>query len=162
LLPAAAAGAALVALAARRADSAPHFVLLAGFSLLLGALAISDARTLLLPNRLMYPGLVAALALAGAWPDHSLWSSLIGGLAGGAVMFALFVVLPGFGAGDVKLCALIGLLAGWPHIVGALVIGVLVNGLAAAVGVLSGRLRLRGAMPYGPGLIVGALVVLLL
>lgn len=149
-------------LALRRAESPLHFALLAAASLLLVALAACDAKTMLLPNRLMYPGLAAALLLAGAWPDHSWLSSLEGAAAGGAIMLALFLVLPGFGAGDVKLCVLIGLLVGSPHVFGALAAGIVCSGLVAIAGLLTGRLRLRGQMPYGPGLIAGALYVLLL
>lgn len=148
-------------LAWQRAVSPLHFLLLAGFSLLLVALAVCDATTMLLPNRLMYPGMLAALAAAGLWPDHSLPASLAGGLAGGAIMFVMYVVVPGFGAGDVKLCALIGLLVGWPHVLPALAAGVMCGGVVATIGLLSRRLSLRAAMPYGPGLVAGALLALL-
>jgi leader peptidase (prepilin peptidase)/N-methyltransferase len=148
-------------LAWHRAESPLHCALLAGFSLLLVALAVCDATTMLLPNALMYPGLAVALLAAGARPDHSLSSSLAGGLAGGAIMFALFVIVPGFGAGDVKLCALIGLLVGWPHLLVALMAGIICSGAVAVIGLLTRRLSLRGAMPYGPGLVAGALLVLL-
>lgn len=161
LLPVAA-GAAVVALAARHAAGPLHFVLLAGFGLALVALAERDAATMLLPNRIMYPALAAALICVGAWPDHSWAAGLAGGAVGGAIMFALFVVMPGFGAGDVKLCALMGLLLGWPHILAALVTGVVLNGIVAAVGLATGRLRVKGTMPYGPGLIAGALLTMLL
>jgi len=159
LVGALAAGAAV--LAAHRATGAAHFALLSGFAVLLVLLAVCDARSMLLPNRLIYPGLLAALLCAGAWPDHSWQSSLAGGAAAGAAMLVLFVLLPGFGAGDVKLCALIGLLVGWPHAGTALVTGMVFNGLLAGAGLLLRRLRLSGAMPYGPGLIAAALLVLL-
>jgi leader peptidase (prepilin peptidase) / N-methyltransferase len=162
LLPAALAGVLVSGLALHRAHSPLHFLLLGGASLLLVALAASDAATMLLPNRLMYPGIAAALLLAGAWPDHTLAASLAGGAAGGAFMLALFLVMPGFGVGDVKLCLLIGLLVGWPHVLTAIVAGIFCSGFVALAGILSGRLRLRGSMPYGPGLVAGALYVLLL
>lgn len=152
----------VVALAAAHARSPLHFLLLVGFGVLLVALAACDAATLLLPNRLMYPALLAALALAGTWPDHSLASSLAGGLLGGGAMLAAFLLLPGFGAGDVKLCALIGLLVGVHGLLPALMAGVLLNGLVVALGLAARRLSVRGVMPYGPGLVAGALLVLLL
>ncbi len=162
VIPATLVGLAAIGLALHRAQSPLHFLLLAGASLLLVALAASDAATMLLPNRLMYPSLAAALLLAGAWPDHGAASALIGGAAGGAIMLALFMAVPGFGAGDVKLCALIGLLAGWPHILTAIIAGIFFSGVVALAGIISGRLRLRSSMPYGPGLVAGALYVLLL
>jgi leader peptidase (prepilin peptidase)/N-methyltransferase len=150
-----------VVLAAHRAESVLHFLLLAGCSLLLVALAAEDAATMLLPNRLMYPGILAALLVGGLWPDQSLLATLEGGAAGFLIMLTLFVVLPGFGAGDVKLCALIGLFVGWPHVLGAILAGVTCSGLVALAGVVTRRLSLRSTMPYGPGLVAGALLVAL-
>ena len=153
---------AVTGLAVHRAETPLHFAMLASAALLLVALAACDLTTMLLPNRLTYPGLTAALLLAGAWPDHSWISSLAGGAAGGAIMLALFIIVPGFGASDVKLCALIGLLVGWPHVLGALATGVVCNGLVALALVAAGRAGRRATMPYGPGLVIGALIALLL
>lgn len=161
-VPALAAMLAVAGLALRRAESPLHFLMLAAASVLLVALAASDARTMLLPNRLMYPGLAGALLLAGAWPGHTWASSLMGGAAGGAVMLVLFLLVPGFGFGDVKLCALIGLLVGWPQVLGALLAGIVCSGLVAVALIVLGKAGRRTAMPYGPGLVAGALYVLLL
>jgi leader peptidase (prepilin peptidase)/N-methyltransferase len=157
-----AAGALVAGLSAQRATSPLHFLLLAGFGLVLVALAAYDSSTMLLPNRIMFPALVVAVIAVGAWPDHSWLASLAGGLSGGGVMLALFLVVPGFGAGDVKLCTLIGLLCGWPHVLAALFVGLMVNGLIALVALASRRVGLRQAIPFGPGLIAGALIILLL
>ncbi|HLZ70395.1 MAG TPA: A24 family peptidase [Dehalococcoidia bacterium] len=153
--------AALLPLCVRQAHNPLHLVLLAGFSAVLVALAVCDATTMLLPNKLTYPAALAAIALGWAWPAHGFGATIAGGLAGWAIMFALFALVPGFGAGDVKLCGLIGLLVGWPLLLTALMAGVLLNGLVVVLGLAIGRLRLRGAMPYGPGLIAGALLILL-
>jgi len=165
LLCATAAGAATAALAivlaARQADSAAHFCLVAGFALLLIALAACDLATLLLPNALMYPGLLAALALCWAWPDRGAPASLAGGVLGGGAMLLAYLLLPGFGGGDVKLCALIGLVVGLRGVGVALTLGVLLTGVAALVGLATRRLSPRSVLPFGPGLVAGALMVLL-
>lgn len=153
--------AALLPLCVAHAHNALHLGLLAGFAAVLVALAVCDATTMLLPNKLTYPAALIAIALGWAWPAHSFAATIAGGLAGYAIMFALFAFVPGFGAGDVKLCGLIGLLVGWPLVLYALTAGVLVNGLVVLLGLATGKLRLRGAMPYGPGLIAGALLILL-
>ena len=161
LIVAAGLWAALLPLCAMHARSPLHFLLLAGFSSVLVMLAVCDATTMLLPNRLTYPAAIAALALGWAWPSHGFAATIAGGLAGYAIMFALFAFVPGFGAGDVKLCALIGLLAGWPLVLTALTLGVFCNGLGGLALLVSGRAGRRSVMPYGPGLILGALLVLL-
>lgn len=157
----AAALAAVWLLALLRAENALHLALLLGFCTVLVLLAAEDLRTRLLPNRLTLPSIAAATALAGAWPGHSWQASLLGGAAGFLLMLAAFVLLPGFGAGDVKLCALVGLIVGWPLVLTALTLGVFCNGLGAIVLLVSGRAGRRSVMPYGPGLILGALLVLL-
>src|SRR5581483_4367825 len=125
------------------------------------ALAACDIATLLLPNKLMYPALVAAVALCWAWPDHTAVSSLLGGVIGGGIMLVAFAVMPGFGFGDVKLCALIGLLVGWRLTLDALTLGVLLNGVIVLIGMVTRRLGPRSVTFYGPGLVAGALVVML-
>jgi leader peptidase (prepilin peptidase) / N-methyltransferase len=152
---------AFLAAAGARAHSLEHFALLAGFGLLLVALGSCDLATLLLPNRLMYPGLLAGLLLCWAWPGHSAASSLAGGALGGLLMLAAFVLMPGFGGGDVKLCALIGLLVGVGGVLTALMLGIVINGGAVLLGLATRRLKLRGVVPYGPGLVLGALLLLL-
>jgi leader peptidase (prepilin peptidase)/N-methyltransferase len=114
--------------AIHRGHNPLHAALLAAAAALLVLLAARDIESLRLPNRLMYPGLLAA-----------------------------FMLLPGFGAGDVKLCTLIGLLVGWPHVITALLLGVCCNGCVALAMLCAGRAGRRTAMPYGPGLIAGAL-----
>jgi leader peptidase (prepilin peptidase)/N-methyltransferase len=70
-----------------------------------------------------------------------------------------------FGAGDVKLAAFIGLAVGFPQVVFALVLGILLGGVAA-LGVLLQQVLVQRrysaftAMPYGPFLVVGAWVML--
>ena len=64
------------------------------------------------------------------------------------------------GAGDVKLAGLIGLVVGFPQVLAALLVGVIIGGLVA-VFLLVSRLRKRKEpIPFGPFLVVGAMVVL--
>src|SRR5205814_630681 len=51
-----------------RACDVRHAALLALFSILFAALTATDFERHLLPNRLMYPALLLALALGWAWP----------------------------------------------------------------------------------------------
>ncbi len=148
-------------LALRRTENALQLALLAGFGAVLVLLAAEDLRSRRLPNALTLPAIGCAVVLAGAWPGHGWQASLAGGAAGFGLMLAAFVLLPGFGAGDVKLCALIGLLVGWPLVLTALTLGVFCNGLCGLALLASGRAGRRSVMPYGPGLILGALLVLL-
>lgn len=114
----------------------------------------------LVPNKVVFPAAVFAVAGGLFWPGPI--SSLVGGLVGFGLLLLLYVVFPGgMGAGDVKLAALIGLIAGWPGIILALVLGFAVGGLAAALLLLTRRAGLRSHMPYAPSLVIGAMTVML-
>lgn len=160
--------AALVALLALRPghyDVGPA-LLSAGFGLLLVLLASTDFERRRLPNRLTYPGILAALALCWAWPDRTVVDVLLGGafafaiaalLLGGGLLFG--AVAGGLGVGDLKLMVLIGLLAGWPAVMGALLLGMIAGGIPGLALVLTGRGR--SYFSYGPYLALGGILALL-
>jgi len=93
------------------------------------------------------------------------WRGLLDAALGGAIGFGLFLLLAlvgrgRLGAGDVKLAGVIGLMVGFPRVLTALAIGILLGG-AAAIGLLISRRAGRKArMAYAPYLALGALAVL--
>lgn len=70
------------------------------------------------------------------------------------------------GFGDVNLSGVIGLLLGWPSVLGGLVLGILAGGMYSAgyivLQVLRRRYQALAAIPYGPFLSIGALGLILL
>lgn len=87
-------------------------------------------------------------------------------LLGGAVGFGLFILLAlvgrgSMGAGDVKLAGVIGLMAGYPGVLTALIIGIIFGGVAAVILLLSKHAGRKSTMAYAPYLSLGALVSLL-
>lgn len=131
---------------------------LAPFGVLLGVIAVHDVRTRRIPNALVYPGIVAALALALVQPLAPWWSFVASGLVAGLALASLAAVTAGMGFGDAKLGALIGLLLGWPAtligLFAAFAVGATAGITLVAVGV-QGR---RDPVPFGPALTVGALI----
>ena len=124
-----------------------------------------------LPDRVTYPAaavcaaaLLADAALAGTWPDL-LRALLAAAAAGGVSLLAALAAPSGLGLGDVKLLALLGLLLGWAGW-GVLLAGVFLGLLAGAAGslllVAAGRAGWRTAVPFGPPLLLGAALALLL
>jgi leader peptidase (prepilin peptidase)/N-methyltransferase len=125
------------------------------------ALALVDAATLRLPDRLttvLYGGLVALLLLDDRWPV--LGRALLGGLAM-AGFYALLVVLnpAGMGAGDAKLALGLGTALGWLGWWPVLYATLLAFVLSAAYGLARRR---RDPYPHGPSMLLGALVTVLL
>lgn len=140
--------------------------LLAGFfSTAFLTLTLTDLKRHLLPNRIIYPSILLAIALCWAWPETSELQILIGGAVaiGLAVLMYLFSLLFGaeaFGLGDVKMIVLIGFVVGFPAVIFALFLGTIVAGLVAGVLVVTRIRSLRDYIPHGPFLALGAVVAM--
>lgn len=140
-----------------------EFAITGVFAILLLLLAGWDIVARVIPNRLVYPGAVFALAAAPFLPADS----YVGALIGGAIVLTLLALVhlwrsDAIGLGDVKLGALIGLALGFPGGLMALFAGALLGGVAAAVALATGRIQLRSTIAYGPYLCAGALTVIIL
>ena len=124
----------------------------------------------LILNKIVYPALVVALLLSVFFtiflPQVAIvppigWAAVGGGI--GFVLFLLVAIISrgGMGFGDVKLAALIGLATGFPLIIVALLMGIILGGLVAVI-LLVFRIRKRKqAIPFGPFLAAAAIVTLL-
>lgn len=133
-------------------------------------LAWIDARTHLLPNRIIFPWYpIAILLLGSAATLAGDWASLVRMLLSGAALFFFYVLLHliqprGMGLGDVKLAGIAGLYLGylsWSH----LLLGTLATFvLGALVGVVLIAMRRAGPkspLAFGPFIIIGTATALL-
>ncbi|MEU6120692.1 A24 family peptidase [Streptomyces sp. NPDC047123] len=144
------------------------WLLLAPFGVLL---ALVDFTVHRLPDVLTLPLAGAALALLGAvafLPERagSWLGALYGALALAGAYFVLFLISPaGMGFGDVKLALSLGAVLGW-YGWGVLLLGTfagfLLASLYGAALVVARRAGRKTAIPFGPFLLGGALVGLLL
>ncbi len=124
---------------------------------------VIDLEHRLVLNVMTLPAAVMALAasfLPGA-------PTPVEALLGGAVAFVVFflIALIGRGAmgmGDVKLAGVIGLMVGYPLVVPALLAGIILGGLAAALLLITKRATRKTAIAYAPYLCAGALAILVL
>lgn len=112
----------------------------------------------------VYPGMVLAFIFSFFWPELG-WPSLgvLSALLGGAIGFGL-MLLPylisrgGMGGGDVKLAGLIGLAIGFPHVLIALLMAIIVAGVLAIALIVSRRRTRKQTIPFGPFLAAAAMV----
>lgn len=137
--------------------------MLAALAVLGVALTVVDARTLYLPDVLVFPAAVL-VALLLPFAPHPAWGRVLAS----AGLWLLVLGLPwlitggrGVGFGDVKLAPVLGAALGYlgwgPSLVGlfaGLVLGVLVGGALALVA----RAGWRARLPYGPYMLAGAVV----
>ena len=134
------------------------------------ALSLIDIDTHRLPNSIVLPAYLVAGALFTASSilagDYSaLLRAAIGMAALFAAYFAMAMVYPGgMGFGDVKLAGVIGIYLGWVGW-GALAVGALsaflLAGVFAAALMLTGRANRKSGIPFGPWMLVGAWVGIL-
>ena len=145
----------------------PAFLYLAAVGL---ALALIDLDCKRLPDALTLPSYaVGTVLLAGAALAGSGTGSLVRALVAAAAMFAVYFALcfaypAGMGFGDVKLAGVLGLYTGWlgwgEWAVG-LFLGFLLGALFGIALILARRGGRKTAVPFGPFMLLGALVAVL-
>jgi leader peptidase (prepilin peptidase)/N-methyltransferase len=134
-------------------------------------LAFIDAAVRRLPDRLTIPAyagtavlLLAAAAAGGHWPI--LARAALGGFALAALYLALLLISPSaMGLGDVKLAASLGTLLawfGWRALIAGGFAGFGLGGLFGVALLVSGRATRKQHIPFGPFMILGAFLVILL
>jgi len=147
-----------------------------------GVVTVIDVEHRLILHPVSWVGAFMGLGF-GIW-----WRGLVATLLGGAAGFSLMLGLYFFGDlfakwmarlrgetleevalgfGDVNLAGILGLLLGWPGIIGGLVLAILLGGvfsLLYLVGMLivERRYRAFAAIPYGPFLVASGVILLFL
>jgi leader peptidase (prepilin peptidase) / N-methyltransferase len=141
-------------------------VIVAALASMTPAIALIDIRHHIIPNRLMYPALIAfPVLLVAAWLSGAplnLAGAAIGFAAYGGGLLLVALVSRGMGMGDVKLAGLIGLVLGslgLRYVGVAAGAAIVLGGVGGLMALLLGRSR-RDAIPFGPYMAAGALVAI--
>jgi leader peptidase (prepilin peptidase)/N-methyltransferase len=147
----------------------PAFLALA----LVGApLTVVDLRLHRLPNRLVAAAAVAGAGLltlaAAASPEPDGWRRLLRSAEGSAAVYLVLfllatVVQHGFGMGDVKLGGVLGGYLGWfgwGTVYVGILAGFVLGAAVSTVLLIFGRATMKTAIPFGPMLLTGPLIVL--
>ncbi len=112
-------------------------------------------------NIMVGPAAVVALVISFLPQTPSLQSALTGGAVGLGLFMLVYLLSRGhLGMGDVKLAGLIGLMLGYPAVINALVVGILLGAGAALVLLATRRSTRKSTMAYAPYLSLGALFTL--
>lgn len=137
-------------------------VWLAAVGALFILVAAIDLKYRLILNAVIYPAaILIAILQIGLW--HANYIMILIGAVFGLIIFLMVAWLrpEDLGGGDIKLAALIGLLFGFPHVLWALLIGVVAGGLAVGWLVIVRHWHAKAQIPYAPFLCLGALIALL-
>jgi leader peptidase (prepilin peptidase)/N-methyltransferase len=137
---------------------------------ILMVLMVIDWEKGLILNKIVLPAIGASIVISAAFsiflPDVEIVpfigrAAIGGGI--GLVIFLLIVIVSrgGMGWGDVKLAALIGLATGFPLVFIALLIGVVMGGVVAALLLVFKIKKRKEAIPFGPFLAIAAIATLL-
>jgi len=136
-----------------------------------------DLKTRYILDLVMFPSWVIALGLAfltpwtpiATWPWPDWRTAPIAALIAGGIFLLLYLGgqfvfgTEAFGFGDVKLAVFIGMATGLSNLrmVHALLYGVFLGGFVAIILLITRIRRLKEAVPYGPFLVIGTLIILL-
>lgn len=133
-------------------------------------LMVIDLEHNILPNKLVYPGIIVALTISVVFsilPDSldivpEIRSAAIGGAIGlGLFLLITIVSRGGMGWGDVKMAALIGLVTGYPLVFVALFLAVVSGGFISWLLILTKAKSRKQSIPFGPFLSLGTIATLL-
>lgn len=139
------------------------FTVLAVAAALLTVIDFAEER---LPDRIVYPLMIAtpllltlAAAVQGQW--GSLLRAVITGVGLTIVYFVMFCFARDLGFGDVKLAFVIGAVGGWFSI-SAVLLGFAIGwgsfAVVAIIMLLTGRRKRKTSLPFGPFMILGAVL----
>jgi len=147
----------------------PELGVMAFYACLFTIIFVIDLEHGLILNKVVYPGMVVALLLAlypWPWLNESIVIRVAYAALGGGIGFGIFLLIAlasrgGMGWGDVKLAALIGLVAGFPLVFLVIIIGAILGGIVAVALVIAKKRKRRQTIPFGPFLALAAMVTLL-
>lgn len=134
---------------------------------------VYDLKRQIIPNEIIYTILVAGLVyvgvntfLGGNLPY--LFDHLLSGLFAGAFFYLiasltlLLLKKEGMGGGDIKLVTFMGLILGWQNVLVSLYVAFILGAIVGSIGLLANKKKIGSKIPFGPFLVVGTFIGLLL
>jgi len=122
-------------------------------------ITLTDLDLRVIPNKVVLPAAIAAVAIAALGDPESLPERAIAAAAAGGVLFVVALAYPrGMGMGDVKLVAMMGFFLG-KAVAPAVLIG-FAAGALVGIGMIArrGAAARKEAVPFGPFLALGGII----
>ena len=127
--------------------------------------AVIDGLKLKVPNWITFPMILSGWVYSAVLSPYFGWEGLMYSVLGTIVGLALLLpayAIGGMGAGDVKLLAGVGLMAGGAAALGSVVFALALSGVVIVVLLATRRIGRRTYIPFGPFFIIGALWAVLI
>jgi len=134
------------------------------FGTLLLGIAVTDARTYIIPNEFTWGGLIIGLVLSAAGGLPAVLQALLGAAVGFGILWIVGIVgrwvfkEEAMGGGDIKMMAMVGAFLGWQGVLLTIFLGALAGTAIFLPLALIGRRKL---VPFGVFLALGAAVTYL-
>lgn len=152
----------LFALVGARYGFSPQGLAMLVYVSLFLVVSVTDLEQGIIPNLIVLPGFLAAMAAASLFPGIGLVRAALGAGVGLGVLLAIYLLSGrATGEGDVKLAALVGAATGFPLVLLALAVAFLSGGIVAMALLASGRRRRRDPLPFGAFMAPAAIATLL-
>ncbi len=127
------------------------------------AIFVIDWEEGIIPFKILFPALFTTVLYLIQSDVSTFWVHLISAFAAGCFFLIIFLVTRGrgMGFGDVVLAFFMGMLLGFPSIVGALYIAFLTGAGVSLILISLGRKKMSGStIAFGPFLVVGTIIFL--
>lgn len=125
---------------------------------------VVDLEHRLILHKVTFPSTLLALVGSFFLSGNSLLLALLGAVTGFIIFYALYwlgkqLFGPGaLGFGDVTLSMTLGAMVGFPYVLFALILGIILGGVISFVLIVSGRLTMRSYVAYGPFLAMAGIL----
>lgn len=159
--------AALFAFLAHRYGMTLQFAFMAFYFAVLVLVLVTDLEHRLIFRVVMFPAMAVALVGSFFLPNMTPVKALIGGVVAvapfylAAITYRAIARREGFGGGDIMLLAFIGFAAGFPVVLVAVMVAIVLGGLGSLALLVAQRGGLRTYFAYGPYLVLGGAFALL-
>ncbi|MCD7032912.1 prepilin peptidase [Metabacillus sp. GX 13764] len=122
--------------------------------------SVSDLAYMIIPDKVLLFFLPLVLIERLFFIPLDPWyDALIGLFAGAFIPFVIILISRGgMGGGDMKLLAVLGVLLGWKLVLLAFFLATVIGTLAGVFGMLLGKVKRGKPFPFGPFLVIGALL----
>lgn len=129
------------------------------FSLIMITVTLTDLKYQIIPNKIVYPGIVLILLLRLFINPLPIWSYLLGGaIFGGLILLIAVISKGGMGGGDIKLFFLVGLALGVQNTLLAFFISSFAGAIVGGGLLLFRKVIAKQLIPFGPFIFVGAMI----